>query len=144
MPDMKTALTTALTGTGLKPKTQVERIWNWLKDHPDQTSRRLQTELKIPQSSVSSLLTQMVKRNMLSRKTETDRFGVRLTYRISPSMKEFELLPASKTTQPKKPSSASAELPVQMHCTEEKPIPVQVVEAGRRNCHNHLQNSWTH
>lgn len=139
MPDMKTALTTALTGTGLKPKTQTERIWNWLKDHPDQPTKRIQLELKLTKNSVSSLLSQMVKRKMLSVKQVTDRLGTRSVFRVSEKMREFELLPKPKATEtnrqievsqpvcakkaetaPNATPNTVVELPVQMHCAEEQ------------------------
>lgn len=152
MPDMKTALTTALTSTPLKPKTQIERIWGWVKDHPDQSTKRILLELKLSKNNVSSLVSQMVKRKMLSVRQETDRLGTRSVFRVPEGMREFELLPSPKSQKSSKvepqvsrpfilpklevvqhvtPPKAEVALPVQMHGEEPQlpQSPTELVES---------------
>ena len=56
-------ISSALAAAGVKLPSAQQRIWNYVKDHPDVTARRVQQEL--PVASVSSLMSQMVDRGLL-------------------------------------------------------------------------------
>jgi hypothetical protein len=60
-------MTEAIVKAGLaKPKTQQQRVWEMLKDHPDIPASRLAKMLSdVKESSVSSLLVQMQHRGMV-------------------------------------------------------------------------------
>lgn len=88
---MKHALKEA--GVALPPLTK--RIWLWLKDHPAQTYKSVSAALGESESAVSSTLTGLVKRGMLTTTQDTVRgsMGVRGITRYTVKHKEYELLP---------------------------------------------------
>jgi hypothetical protein len=56
-------ISSALVAAGVKVPCQSRRIWNYLKDHPQLTTKRISQALSINVGSVSSLLAQMAKQN---------------------------------------------------------------------------------
>lgn len=123
MPDIKSALSTALASTPLKPKTQMHRLWLWIKDHPGIGVKRLKTELYINQASVSSLCTQMYMRSMLTRVKVQDQKGEWKTqYSVEPKMRGvYELLPLDKSKR-KSRAPVAATLPAAPAPRQSTPI----------------------
>lgn len=122
MSDLKTALTTALKEANVPVKPQMQRIWEYLQENPGRTSARMRRDLYIEQNSVSSLLSQLVRRGMATFKDEQDRLGRRRLFYVSPSMREYELLP-------KKTTGVKTSNPVK---TAEGSLPVTVEEVPRQ------------
>lgn len=61
-------ITSALVAAGVKVPCQSRRIWNYLKDHPQLTTKRISQALSINAGSVSSLLARMAERNQAESK----------------------------------------------------------------------------
>lgn len=93
MSDMKTALTTALKEANVPVKPQIQRIWEYLRDNPGRIASRVKRDLYLAEGSTSSLLSQLVKREMVTFVDEHDRLGRRRLFYVNPSMREYELLP---------------------------------------------------
>lgn len=98
MPDMQTALKTALSNAKVVRKPVIERVWLWLKDHPGKTAKEIAQVFPEASRGISSLISQMFNRQMLIRTAEFERRSMRQIYRFSVSsrMQEYELLPAIK------------------------------------------------
>lgn len=108
MPDIQTALKTALEKSPIMP-TQIQRIWTYVKDHPGRTSRRIAAEIKIPINSISSLLSQMVNRDMVYSSQEM-RLGKSVkVYHVVGRMTQFELLPRKKKGKVKVKAAAAVQ-----------------------------------
>lgn len=60
-------ITAALKNAGVAVPPLSKRIWLWLKDHPNKTSREICTALNASHSQVATLTNQMYKRGMLSK-----------------------------------------------------------------------------
>jgi hypothetical protein len=54
MPDIQTALKTALVATAYQPKPLQERLWLWIKDHPGITRVRAQKDLKLSEKEMKN------------------------------------------------------------------------------------------
>lgn len=93
MSDLKTALTTALKEANVPVKPQIQRIWEYLRDNPGRIASRVKRDLYLAEGSTSSLLSQLVKRGMVTFVDEHDRLGRRRLFYVAPSMREYELLP---------------------------------------------------
>lgn len=147
MADMQTALKQALSKapSPLAVKPLSERIWLYLKDHPGTTSKRLAVELRVSQGSVSSMLSQMCRRKMLTWLVETAKpykgrgAKHRRVFFVDPKMGGvYELLPESVKSKPRvamaaahesKPKPASGEvapLRVVGHAGPEIPTPLTI------------------
>ena len=98
-----TAIKEALNKAGITMPNN-ERIWRWLKDHPQSTGKKIAAELKIPDNNVATLCLSMLKRDMLLRNSEQQRgkagkgFTLRdvMVYSTNPKMDTYELLPEKK------------------------------------------------
>jgi len=84
MSDLQSAIIKAVS---FKP--QIERIWLYLKDHPDSSAKRVRTELKL--DSASTILSQLEDRGMVTSSLFYDNFGTRKVYRVVG--KTYEMLP---------------------------------------------------
>lgn len=93
MSDMKTALSTALKEANVPVKPQIQRIWEYLRDNPGRIASRVKRDLYLAEGSTSSLLSQLVKRGMVTFVDEHDRLGRRRLFYVAASMREYELLP---------------------------------------------------
>ena len=94
----------------MKVPPRTERIFNYVKDHPDVTAATVRKALKMEASSVSSLLCQLEQRKMVSSKKEQMRVSssngksaIRDVAHYSAIIAEYELLPAPK----KKPTPSA-------------------------------------
>ena len=101
---MAEAMNKALTVQGMKPKTQMELIWRYIKDHP---GTKLKTLEAIFKRSTAQTLHSLWTRKMVTRTPETmrDRHGnIRQVYCYKVAMLDYELLPLPvKTKTGKKP-----------------------------------------
>ena len=101
---MAEAMNKALVAQGMKPKTQLELIWRYIKDHP---GTRLKTLEAIFKRSTAQTLHSLWIRKMVTRTPETmrDRYGnMRKVYCYKVAMLDYELLPLPvKTKTGKKP-----------------------------------------
>ena len=101
---MAEAMNKALTVQGMKPKTQMELIWRYIKDHP---GTKLKTLEAIFKRSTAQTLHSLWIRKMVTRTPETarDRRGnIRQVYCYKVAMPDYELLPLPvKTKTGKKP-----------------------------------------
>ena len=86
----------AMKNAGVKIPSQMERIWNWLTDHPNQTAQEVAKALKFP--GTSSLIAQMQRRNMLLISYDDCRLKGQKVKRFKPITKTYILLPQSKET----------------------------------------------
>jgi hypothetical protein len=84
MSDLQSAL---LKAVSFKP--QIERVWLYLKDHPDSPAKRVRAELKL--DSASTLLSQLEDRGMVASSLFSDNFGTRKVYRAIGQT--YEMLP---------------------------------------------------
>lgn len=126
MADMQTALKQALSKapSPLVIKPLSERIWLYLKDHPGTTSKRLAIELRDSQGSISSMLSQLCRRKMLTWQTEPVKpykgrgAKHRRVFFVDPKMGGvYELLPEVVKSKPRTAAAA-----VQKY-TSNKPVP---------------------
>ena len=115
-------LTMAMKQAGVALPPQNKRIWLWLKDHPSKTTKELSSALNMPLGIVSTLVSDMYKRGMVSvvRVPTTTRHGS--VGRYSTIGREFELLPKVKV----KAKPALAPVPVSQPVVE-KQEPVKVI-----------------
>ena len=101
---MAEAMNKALVAQGMKPKTQMELIWRYIKDHP---GTKLKTLEAIFKRSTAQTLHSLWTRKMVTRTPETmrDRHGnIRQVYCYKVAMLDYELLPLPvKTKTGKKP-----------------------------------------
>jgi len=97
MTAMEHALKTALASkpTTLVVKSETQRIWEWLKDHPNQRSRDIEASLKLKPENVSSILNSMTKRGMVLRVAQPVHKTARMvwSYQVNPKMRFYELWP---------------------------------------------------
>ena len=103
---MAEAMNKALTVQGMKPKTQMELIWRYIKDHPE---TRLKTLEAIFKRATAQTLHSLWIRKMVTRTPETVRGrqgNIRQVYCYKVAMSDYELLPLPvKTETGKKPGS---------------------------------------
>mgnify|MGYP003619567665 CR=1 FL=1 len=105
---MAEAMNKALVAQGMKPKTQMELIWRYIKDHPE---TRLKTLEAIFKRSTAQTLHSLWIRKMVTRTLETVRGrqgNIRQVYCYKVAMLDYELLPLpvkTKTKTGKKPGS---------------------------------------
>lgn len=106
---MAEAMNKALVAQGMKPKTQMELIWRYIKDHPETKLKTLEAIFK---RSTAQTLHSLWTRKMVTRTPETmrDRHGnIRQVYCYKVAMLDYELLPlpvktkTGKTKTGKKP-----------------------------------------
>ena len=101
---MAEAMNKALVAQGMKPKTQMELIWRYIKDHPE---TRLKTLEAIFKRSTAQTLHSLWIRKMVTRTPETVRGrqgNIRQVYCYKVAMSDYELLPLPvKTKTGKKP-----------------------------------------
>lgn len=95
MTQIQDQLKKALHGQGFY-KTQMQRVWEWLKDHPGKTAKDLTAEFKL--KSVTSLLAQMGHRKMLTMELRPYHKTGRNVghYYVASNMQAYELLPLVK------------------------------------------------
>ena len=95
-----------LAAQGMKPKTQMELIWWYIKDHPE---TRLKTLEAIFKRATAQTLHSLWIRKMVTRTPETVRGrqgNIRQVYCYKVAMPDYELLPLPvKTKTGKKPGS---------------------------------------
>lgn len=112
---MAEAMNKALVAQGMKPKTQMELIWRYIKDHP---GTKLKTLEAIFKRSTAQTLHSLWIRKMVTRTPETtrDRHGnIRQVYCYKVAMLDYELLPLPvKTKTVKAESSEKPGPPVAM------------------------------
>ena len=103
---MAEAMNKALGVQGMKPKTQMELIWRYIKDHPETKLKTLESIFK---RSTAQTLHSLWIRKMVTRTPETmrDRHGnIRQVYCYKVAMLDYELLPLPvKTKSSRKPGS---------------------------------------
>ena len=103
---MAEAMNKALVAQGMKPKTQMELIWRYIKDHPGTKLKTLEDCFK---RSTAQTLHSLWIRKMVTRTPETarDRRGnIRQVYCYKVAMSDYEVLPLPvKTESSKKPGS---------------------------------------
>ena len=106
---MAEAMNKALVAQGMKPKTQMELIWRYIKDHPETKLKTLEAIFK---RSTAQTLHSLWIRKMVTRTPETvrDRHGnIRQVYCYKVAMSDYELLPLPSKPKPvKKPGSPMA------------------------------------
>lgn len=112
---MAEAMNKALTVQGMKPKTQMELIWRYIKDHP---GTKLKTLEAIFKRSTAQTLHSLWIRKMVTRTPETVRGrqgNIRQVYCYKVAMPDYEVLPLPvKTKTVKAESSKKPEPPVAM------------------------------
>ena len=112
---MAEAMNKALVAQGMKPKTQMELIWRYIKDHPGTKLKTLEDCFK---RSTAQTLHSLWIRKMVTRTPETarDRRGnIRQVYCYKVAMLDYELLPLPvKTKTVKAESSKKPGPPVAM------------------------------
>ena len=108
---MAEAMNKALVAQGMKPKTQTELVWRYIKDHP---GAKLKTLESIFKRSTAQTVHSLWIRKMVIRTPEImrDRYGrTRQVYCYKVAMPDYELLPLPaktktvKTESGKKPES---------------------------------------
>ena len=101
---MAEAMNKALVAQGMKPKTQMELIWRYIKDHPGTKLKTLEDCFK---RSTAQTLHSLWIRKMVTRTLETarDRHGnIRQVYCYKVAMSDYEVLPLPvKAESSKKP-----------------------------------------
>ena len=101
---MAEAMNKALVAQGMKPKTQMELIWRYIKDHPGTKLKTLEDCFK---RSTAQTLHSLWIRKMVTRTPETarDRRGnIRQVYCYKVAMSDYEVLPLPvKAESSKKP-----------------------------------------
>ena len=112
---MAEAMNKALVAQGMKPKTQMELIWRYIKDHP---GTKLKTLESIFKRSTAQTLYSLWIRKMVTRTPETVRGrqgNIRRVYCYKVAMSDYELLPLPvKTETVKTESSKKLGSPVAM------------------------------
>ena len=112
---MAEAMNKALVAQGMKPKTQMELIWRYIKDHP---SIKLKTLESIFKRSTAQTLHSLWIRKMVTRTPEAVRArhgNIRQVYCYKVAMLDYELLPLPvKTKTVKTKTGKKPGLPVAM------------------------------
>ena len=96
---MAEAMNKALVAQGMKPKTQMELIWRYIKDHP---GTKLKTLEAIFKRSTAQTLHSLWVRKMVTRTPETVRGrqgNIRQVYCYKVAMLDYELLPLPVKTK---------------------------------------------
>jgi len=110
---MNTAVAQALIAAGIKPKPLKERVWLWLKDHPDHMGTSVSKALQESEQSVASALADMTSRGMLVREqTRSMRRNIKVwIYKAVGDT--YTVLPRAKDPQPRKwrPTMSSSKTP---------------------------------
>ncbi len=112
---MPTVMENALKEAGIQLPPLKQRVWLWLRDHPDHTAKEVAAALSAPIARVASDLTMLLRRNMLVRKM--DRLSRRGSgpatvwrYSVSPSMRgQYEMLPIVLTDRLRVPKGRPCE-----------------------------------
>lgn len=75
-----------------------QRVWQWVHDHKEQTSKEIGVALNEAQGNVSSVLGDMVLRKMMyvTKRQSAHKGGPVGYYSVNPKMKTFKLLPKTK------------------------------------------------
>ena len=89
-------ITVALKEAGMALPTQNQRIWNWLKDHPNKTTLEISKALNLTLGNVSSLISGMYKRKMVTAINDKSNSRRGVVGRYSVVGREYELLPLPK------------------------------------------------
>ena len=101
---MAEAMNKALVAQGMKPKTLLELIWRYIKDHPE---TRLKTLEAIFKRATAQTLHSLWIRKMVTRTPETVRGrqgNIRQVYCYKVAMSDYEVLPLPvKTKSSRKP-----------------------------------------
>lgn len=109
MPDIRTALRAALA---VSEKTNIEKCWLWIKDHPRISSRSLDAVFKRP---MAASIHEMKRRGMLKIEEEMDKRIHHSPFSVySVTQKEYDLLPVLpqyRKTSAKAPAPAPAAPP---------------------------------
>lgn len=103
---MAEAMNKALVAQGMKPKTQMELIWRYIKDHP---GTRLKTLESIFKHSTAQTLYSLWIRKMVTRTTEAVRVrqgNIRQVYCYKVAMSDYEVLPLPVKTETVKTESS--------------------------------------
>lgn len=106
---MAEAMNKALVAQGMKPKTQMELIWRYVKDHPGVKLKTLEAIFK---RSTAQTLHSLWIRKMVTRTPETtrDRHGnIRQVYCYKVAMSDYELLPLPTKTRTVKTETVETE-----------------------------------
>ncbi len=120
-----TQMAEALASAGVPLPTKYERIWRYFKDHPRSTSLSCAQVLKLDRVNVSSYVSEMETRKMLSSeildlrvKGAYNTIHSRRVKHYSTNIKEFEMLP-----KPRKPARAKKSPKVEMPSAHALPTP---------------------
>ena len=103
---MAEAMNKALVAQGMKPKTQMELIWRYIKDHP---GTKLKTLEAIFKRSTAQTLHSLWIRKMVTRTTEAVRArqgNIRQVYCYKVAMSDYEMLPLPVKTETVKTESS--------------------------------------
>lgn len=133
---MNTQLQQALSAAGLAIPLN-RRVWTWLKDHPEKSSRDIGVALNVTPGDTSAVLANMYHRGMVSRyeRPTRNRVGSKTEYCYSALGKTFELLPLPKTP---KPSTTPPMVPMITvpPATPGYTVPVEMLNAPKINIDN--------
>ena len=100
---MTNAMTTALVSAGFPPITLAKRIWLWLHDHPNKTTKEIAVAINEAPANVASRLSDMVARGMVMRANTRRSLaisGPRRLIEYAVATKEYEILPVKKSAMP--------------------------------------------
>ena len=109
---MAEAMNKALVAQGMKPKTQMELIWRYIKDHPETKLKTLEAIFK---RSTAQTLHSLWIRKMVTRTPETarDRHGnIRQVYCYKVAMSDYEMLPLPVKTETGKKLGSPVAMPL--------------------------------
>jgi hypothetical protein len=87
----------ALKSSGLKLPSLTYRVWQWVHDHPGKSAKDISTAIKVKHSNVSSALSDMVRRKMVTREVDVAiqaRWSRQAPYIYKVTQKTYLLLPA--------------------------------------------------
>lgn len=106
---MAEAMNKALVAQGMKPNTQIELIWRYIKDHP---GTKLKTLEAIFKRSTAQTLHSLWIRKMVTRTPEAVRYrhgNIRQVYCYKVAMSDYELLPLPVKTETVKTKTVKTE-----------------------------------
>lgn len=109
---MAEAMNKALVAQGMKPKTQMELIWRYIKDHP---GTKLKTLEAIFKRSTAQTLHSLWIRKMVTRTPEAVRYrhgNIRQVYCYKVAMSDYELLPLPVKTETVKKLGSPVAMPL--------------------------------
>ena len=112
-----------------------KRIWLWLKDHPDKTSKEIAAALNVSRNNVSPTLSDMDKRGMVSYKKQYLSYNAGKPGRTYINVyralgDEFEVLPKPK--KPKVQAVKPASEPKSLPAPAEKPMVERSLTSRRK------------